>query len=151
MGWSEANKQLSRLIHVKFISVITNGGGTFKHEKLCSISILFCILHCCLQCRFFLVLCGCMIYCSIVNISGCVIYIHFSSFMLSFSSLSLSLCVCVCVMLDGSSSSFGFLKLMPYFVSLSSGTHLFWSTTGEFNFEEYQEKIIHAPEFTHAI
>jgi len=38
-----------------------------------------------------------------------------------------------------------------YFVSLSSGTHLFLSTTGEFNFEEYQEKIIHAPEFTHAI
>ena len=39
--------------------------------------------------------------------------------------LFFSVCVCVCVMLDGSSSSFGFLKLMPYFVSLSSGTHLF--------------------------
>ena len=82
-----------------------------------------------------------MIYCSIVNITGCVIYIHFSSFMLCFSSLYV--CVRVRVMLDGSSSSFGFLKLMPYFVSLSS--------TDEFNFEEYQEEIIHAPEFYRAI
>ena len=61
------------------------------------------------------------------------------------------MCLFTFVPLDGSSPSFGFLKLMPYFVSLSSGTHLFLSTTGEFNFEEYQEKIIHAPEFTHAI